>query len=278
MDSKEMGLVMAQKILDVEDLHYGFWQEGAIPTIKDFIAAQERYSEVLFGHIEELISSNKQARILDVGCGVGQNIKKLEAMGYQNIEGIIPSKMMIQQCREISEAIFYQCGFEDFIDKGLYSGIKYDLVFFSESFQYVDMEKSLRVLDEILTPLGNVVIFDFFSRDNIDGRSPLGGGHSLGNFDRLIAASNYKIISDLDVTRNVSPNMALVNEVIVNRLIPVCQILDKFLTHRKKIIYGIIKYFSRKKIAKLQFKYSKNRNQENFEKYKIYKLISLKKT
>lgn len=27
MDSKEMGLVLAQNILDLKDLHYGFWDE-----------------------------------------------------------------------------------------------------------------------------------------------------------------------------------------------------------------------------------------------------------
>ena len=33
MDSKEFGLVLAQKLFDLKDLHFGFWEKGAPVTM-----------------------------------------------------------------------------------------------------------------------------------------------------------------------------------------------------------------------------------------------------
>ena len=275
MYSKEMGLVLVQKIFSLNDLHYGFWEDDSKVSIGGFFAAQEKYSDVLFNKIEELVSFNKDAKILDVGCGVGENIRKLCNKGYY-VDGLVPSKWMIEQCMEKTKFSVHECNFEDF--KNLDTKTKYDLVFFSESFQYVDMSKSFEVLNEILNSSGKVVIFDFFKRDNIEGLSPLGGGHSIGEFYKIIKSKSYTIISDDDYTKNMSPNLTLVNEILTERLIPSAQVIDEFLLNKNSILYKFMKFYFRKKLKKIKYKYSKNRNAENFEKYKIYKLTSLEKT
>ena len=133
------------------------------------------------------------------------------------------------------------------------------------------------MLDKILTANGRVIIFDFFKKDNIEGISPLGGGHQLSDFYNIIKKYNYEILSDIDVTKNLSPNLKLVNEVLVDRLLPFSDTLNKFLSSRYPKIYKTLQWLFRKKLSKLAFKYSKDRNEENFIKFKSYRLIVLSK-
>ena len=69
----------------------------------------------------------------------------------------------------------------------------------------------------------------------------------------------------------------LVNEVLVERLLPFSDTFDKFMMTRNKRVYRLIKWLLRKRIAKMSFKYSNKRNEENFIKYKTYRLIVLSK-
>ncbi len=270
MESKEMGLLLAQKLLKLDDLHYGYWDEGLEVNIQNLYRAQARYSDILFGHIGKL-TKNKSATILDVGCGVGENIRKLTDMGYTP-DGLVPSDWMIEQCKLKTDRPIYPCMFEDFPD----ADKKYDLVFFSESFQYVNMDKSFALLQKMLNADGKVLLLDFFARDDIEGRSALGGGHSMAKFYQAVERNGFRIIEEQDITQYVSPNLKLVHEILGERVIPSLQILDEFLSTKSKFFYGgIFKMLFRKKLAKLRFKYGASRNAENFEKYKIYKIISL---
>jgi len=43
MSSRELGLVLAQQILDVEDLHYGLWDADLELSLGNMAHAQQRY-------------------------------------------------------------------------------------------------------------------------------------------------------------------------------------------------------------------------------------------
>ncbi|MCH9853409.1 MAG: methyltransferase domain-containing protein [Alphaproteobacteria bacterium] len=271
MHSQEMGLLLAQKLLKLDDLHYGYWDQGLEVNIQNLYHAQARYSDILFGHIDALTNNNKNASILDVGCGVGENIKKLVDRGYAP-DGLVPSQWMLEQCQLKSERPIYHCIFEDFPD----TDKRYDLVFFSESFQYVDMDKSFTLLQKMLNENGKILLLDFFTRDDIAGRSALGGGHSMAKFYQAAQQHGFRIIDEQDITQYVSPNLQLVHDILGTRIVPSLQILDEFLSAKSRFFYGtIFKMLFRKKLEKLRFKYGASRNAENFEKYKIYKIISL---
>ena len=139
------------------------------------------------------------------------------------------------------------------------------------------MRKSFNIINKIIKDDGCVIIFDFFKKDDVDGKSPLGGGHSIGGFYKTVKEFDYKILEDIDVTKNMSPNMKIVNDILADRLIPFANTLDKFLSTRHSRAYRIIKWLFKKKINQVKFKYSEHRNAENFEKYKTYRLIVLNK-
>lgn len=131
-------------------------------------------------------------------------------------------------------------------------------------------------LKEVLRPEGIVIIFDFFRKDDIEGQSPLGGGHSMREFYQLIKKHHFTLQDDQDLTTYLSPNLRLVSELLGKRIIPFSKTLDTFLSTRYKISYAILRFFLRKHLQEFRFKYSEQRNQENFEKYKSYRLVTLK--
>ncbi len=281
MDSKEFGLVAAQQLFKVEDLHYGFWDENQEATLGNWKNAQEKHTNFLFEYIFDNIQDKHNSRLLDIGCGVGVTTKKLLDLGY-NIDGLVPYKWMAEYASKMNSSYknkdrghIYDCKFEEFPVKDLKK--KYQLVFFSESFQYVDMCETFHILKNILEDKGTVIIFDFFKKDGIPGKSPLGGGHSINSFYKMVKDNNYSICVDRDVTKNVSPNLKLVNEVLVERLLPFTDTFNKFMMARSKKIYSFIKWLLRKRLSKMSFKYSDSRNEENFIKYKTYRLIILSK-
>ena len=81
MDSKEFGLVAAQQLFKIEDIHYGFWEDGENATLGNWKQAQEAHTEFLFKHIFKHIESKQTSHILDIGCGVGFTTKKLLELG-----------------------------------------------------------------------------------------------------------------------------------------------------------------------------------------------------
>ena len=281
MDSKEFGLVAAQQLFKIEDIHYGFWKDGEEATLNNWKQAQEDHTDFLFKHLFEHIEDKNTSHMLDIGCGVGFTTKKLLELGY-NIDGLVPYQWMAEYASNLVSNLkkdhtgrIYECKFEDFqLNKKL---IQYQLAFFSESFQYVKLDESFQILDQILTDNGRVIIFDFFKKDNVEGVSPLGGGHKLNDFYNIVEKYDYNILSDIDVTQNLSPNLKLVNEVLVDRLLPFSDTLNKFLSTRYPKVYRFLKWVLRKKISKLTFKYSEDRNEENFIKFKSYRLIVLSK-
>ena len=281
MDSKEFGLVAAQQLFQIEDIHYGFWDKEEVATLNNWRQAQEKHTQFLFQYIDNFLENKNQSKILDIGCGVGTNMRKLLEKGYQ-VDGLVPSNWMAKYGSNITSKYksqnsgkIYECKIEDFPINQIEQ--KYNLIFFSESFQYVNMKSTFNIFEKILNKHGAIIIFDFFKKDNIQATSPLGGGHSINLFFNTIKNFRYDIKEDIDVTDNLSPNLKLVNEIIVERLIPFSNTFDKFMFTRHKSIYRIIKWLLRKKINKIKFKYSNDRNEENFKKFKTYRLIVLKK-
>lgn len=275
-------MVAAQQLLKIQDIHYGFWEKGESPSIDKFFSAQEKHTRFLFSQLEAAMGLDKSGKILDVGCGIGITTRKLLAAGYR-VDGLVPSAWMARQAnaniapyKDGTRGRIYECKIEDF--KGPdQNEEKYDLVFFSESFQYVHLQSAFEVLTRILSQTGKIVIFDFFKKDNVPGKSPMGGGRYIGQFFNTVKQFGFTIETDIDVTENLSPNLTLVNDLLVDRVLPFTQTLDAFLFTRYGFLFRLLKRVFKRKLAKLSYKYSKHRNAQNFAKYKTYRLFILKR-
>ncbi len=282
MDSKELGLVIPQQLLGIQDLHYGFWEKNQKPLIAEFVTAQKRYTDFILAAIRDSVDS-PSSRILDVGCGTGAMIAELMKLGYK-VDGVIPSaffkekiEQSLKELENNNKSVIYNCMFEDFpVSERLN---QYDLIYFSESFQYISMIKGIPLLKSLLTSKGKVVICDFFKTihhgDGGPGDKSMGGGHRLNEFYDLIKG-NFIILRDEDITENVSPNLELLNEILMNRVGPTINYIDLFLAGRYPVFYRVLKFFFRKRLKKLKYKYfSGYRSKVTFERYKTYHLMVL---
>lgn len=280
MDSREAGLVLAQQLLGIDDLHYGWWDDDLELTISNLTTAQQRYSDELMARLP---AASPDIRILDIGSGTGHLIQQCLDKGY-HVDGVSPSPSLSKQIRQRlvnrkdCDTKLFECRFEEFpADENLQ---KYDAAYFSESFQYISMATAFKILERILKPGGKVIICDFFKRSEADlsapGANTFGGGHDYNEFLALLKEIPFNVDSNIDITEKVSRNIALLNDVLMNRLGPALRTLGTFLGSRYPKAYWLLTRPFRKRFAKLETKYfSGHRSQETFERFKTYHLVQL---
>ena len=282
MGSRELGLVLTQQILGVDDLHYGLWDEGMELKMTNLGIAQQRYTDNMIAAMPA--PKPGPVKVLDIGCGTGHVLGQLLSRGYQ-ADGLVPAASLAKLVRKQQakfpdiKSRFFECRFEDLPFNELEK--QYDVCLFSESFQYISMEASFELLQKILKPGGIVVICDFFKTehhgDGGPGDGSFGGGHAMADFYRKVKESKFELVRDEDITKRVSPNLQLVNDLLHNTIKPVGLTLDRYLSDNYPKISWLIKKMLRKKLDRMKYKYFEgHRSKETFERYKTYHLMVLK--
>jgi len=271
--SRELGLEVAaicgKYFLKLEHLHYGYWTADLDIDLANLHKAQEKYTDFLLSHIPEDVDT-----ILDVGCGTGHTAKKLIDMGYK-VDCVCPSPFLSERVHALlgDGPLVFKCIYEK-----LRTDRRYDLVLFSESFQYVGMDAALKNTAEILGAFGYLLICDVFKFD-ISGNGVMGGGHKLKKFNELITHYPFQLVKDIDITEQTAPNLDLFDDTMKNVVAPVLEASMDYLNNRYQLMVKFLRWKYRKQIERVYAKYfNGKRSAEDFRKFKTYRLLLYKKT
>ena len=280
LDTKTEGLDLyvhvARTFADSPWLHYGLWEPGEKPNIPQLRMAQERYVDKLLALIPPA-----PARLLDIGGGTGEMARVLLDKGY-TVEMITPSHLQAEVAAEKlgPNARVHETKFEDFEGQG-----PFDICLFSESFQYVDLGRSLEKLKNILAPNGKVIIADCFrSEGYIKGERQPGGGHRYTEFLDAVEKAGFRVAADEDVTLAAAQSMAIDQNVYRGFVAPTVEQIRGLLSNKRPILYWFAKtgynlLVPRKEreniVARLKADY---RSPEVFAKANTYRFLALEHT
>jgi SAM-dependent methyltransferase len=270
--SRDIGIEVAslcgKYFLKSPHLHYGYWTSNLEVDITNLRIAQENYARFIISHIPDGVR-----KILDVGCGSGQIAKTLVEMGYE-VDCVSPSSYLSREAHELLGETSHI--FEYYYEE-LQTENRYDLILFSESFQYIDPEEAIKKTVEFLNQSGYVLICDIFKRD-ILGKDPLSGGHALTRFYEIISEYSLEPVMDLDITEQTAPNLDIANDMLNGVIKPTIDLAEQLLDNRYPFMSKVLKFLYRKRIKKIHEKYFNGvKTGGNFKKFKSYRLLLYRK-
>lgn len=263
----DVGLAFSKWLTGAENLHYGYW-DGLDICAGNFGAAQIAYTNHLFKHLPDTPS-----RILDIGGGAGETARKLIALGH-TVEIVVPSAFLAERCRHNApEAVVHEAKFEDAKLSGTF-----DVCLFSESYQYIPLDRGLSKCMGLLAVNGRIIIADCFrseafKRDHI--RATVGGGHPIADYRKLVKNTQLRVTHEEDITQQVAPSVDLEQE-LFNVVGFAGQRIDAELALKKPgmrrfIHWGLRRIMNPRKRARLDQRLNqKTRNSDNFATNNTY--------
>jgi SAM-dependent methyltransferase len=121
---------------------------------------EEYYKEAdLPLYLKQQLPQNKDSKILDIGCGLGQTLSKLREYGYTSLTGIDISNEAIDSCKKKGLNVFQ---INDIIDFTSREKGGYDFAIMSHVLEHLDKNKVISTLfyikNELLNNDGKLLI------------------------------------------------------------------------------------------------------------------------
>ncbi len=191
--------VMLKFFLDItgtDYLHFGMWEPGDPLELEYLQAAQERYAEHLLSLIPKGVRS-----ILDVGCGVGGNARKMAERGYQVTRSLpIPTSAGCFSSGPAARSPSSSPALRTTNRRGTF-----DLILMSESVQYQRLHLSFANAYRALRPGGYLLTSDFYKLDSAREIQVKLPSHFLRDVVETARAQGFLLVHEEDITERTAP-------------------------------------------------------------------------
>ena len=257
----DYGLKFFVEVLGAENLHWGFFPGKRFPdgggSLESLKEAQREYTNHLISYIPKSVK-----RILDVGCGIGTTGNILSKNGYDVTcisNDAYQGEMLKKRHPDLR---FVRSRFEKFPEDR-----PYDLLLFSESSQYIDIDIFARKAYGLLKPSGFVLVCDYFRKENNCYYKTC---NIIGEFERKMKEGSFALIRQEDITDYVTPTIDLASHYYSRYGLPCIEILGGYLeTQINRPIRFLANVLFKKKLKKLNC-YVRKHTPEKFDS-KLFK-------
>ena len=231
----DVELLFLTNVLKLTSLHYGYWNEDDDLTVKNFRAAQQRYTDTLIDMIPDGVNT-----ILDVGCGIGDVSEAMAEQGHQ-VTALSPDENHRQYFEEHrnGQVAFLSSKFENFN-----TSTKFDMVLMSESQNYFDMDMGFQQTINHLNRGGYLLVSGTFKKEASDV------------FKRVVSiedkylerAKSYglELLKVEDITKYVMPQTLFERNLLEGHIMPLIDIVKRNTGRSLSFRFKLLKIFNRK--------------------------------
>lgn len=124
-----------------------------IHNVADIEKEYSNYFKFFMGNYYKELPNNRQIKILDMGCGLGETLYSLQKLGYKNITGVDYSQECVDFCRSRIKNV--NCYQGDAIEFFYNCKEKYDVIFFNDIIEHFVLEDIVKILKGMKMCLNN---------------------------------------------------------------------------------------------------------------------------
>lgn len=204
-------------------LHLGYFEDPNTPpesiSLDSIRTAQERYSQRILDYV-----TNPSLPVLDVGCGMGGLLRKLEKLDLVAV-GVTPDRRQVDFLRNRTKFPIWNCRFEDIPNTDLNQ--RFGTVIMSESLQYLDRHRLFEKLDLALAKTGRWIAVDYLEFNN-NAIKP-----SWQFIERELPNHGFNITMLEDITPHILPTIRFMELLGQRFAIPIFDFLEAKLKQRE---------------------------------------------